>query len=178
MSDSAPPASFLRSRLFRRLLFVGISLSIGYVIQLTVKEYGLRKMGLFCSKNLHNLEAAKKRARRLPNQTTFTGTSELIPYLDHHTVPMCPLGGTYDNVLSLEKKCACTLNGHPSYEPRSTGTDLHSNGYMDYATPKPTPLLTLPNLTFLDDLISFAKAKTNTLTPKPQRLFSNEPDKP
>jgi prepilin-type N-terminal cleavage/methylation domain-containing protein len=78
--------------------------------------------GRECSANLATIEGAKDEFTRDNPGVVLTSVDQLKPYL-RYGLPTCPSGGTYDHVLDLTQRCACSL-----------GTD-HKAGFHNLAQP-------------------------------------------
>lgn len=64
--------------------------------------------GRECAANLATIEGAKDEFSRDNPGVALTSLDQLKPYLKYG-VPICPAGGTYENILNAGEQCTCSL---------------------------------------------------------------------
>ena len=136
--SSQHQAGFIRGRLIQTiLLLTGFFLLTHYGIQ-SAREYCKIQKCETCTARMWSIETAKKKYKAIYTTTSPDSWTDLLPFLPNKSIPECPWGGKYENVLNLKQRVTCSLNGNPKYEPKTPGISLTQNGYMDVAKPPQT----------------------------------------
>jgi hypothetical protein len=127
---------FFQGRFFITLVFVAALTALMYYGTAYGREYYKIKMSETCSERMWIIENAKAKYISKHGAAAIGHYSDLLPYLPFGGFPMCPWGGTYENMISTTEQVTCTKNGDPDCEPNTPGENPLANGYQDLAKPQ------------------------------------------